>query len=87
MLVGFVWVSTGETDVGVTDNATLAGQAWRDREGRATRYQGQRVGGTVVVHSIKKHMWFLETATALLEGEDYTEAELAQEAEPVSSWT
>ena len=52
-----------------------------------TRYQGQRVGGTVVVHSIKKHMWFLETATALLEGEDYTEAELAQEAEPVSSWT
>ena len=28
------------------------------------------------MHSIKKHMWFLETAAALLEGDDYTEKEL-----------
>lgn len=41
------------------------------------RYQGKRLGGTVVVHSIKKHMWFLEAAAALLDGDDYTEAELA----------
>lgn len=39
------------------------------------RYEGKRVGGTTVVHSIKKHLWFLETANALLEGDDYTEAE------------
>jgi hypothetical protein len=25
------------------------------------QYQNKRVGGTVVVHFIKKHMWFLET--------------------------
>ena len=50
--------------------------AWRAREGRITRYRGKRVGGTVVVHSIKKHMWFLEAAAALLEGDDYTEREL-----------
>lgn len=61
-------------------NTTLADEAWRDREGRARRYQGKRVGGTTVVHSIKKHMWFLETAMALLEGDDYTEAELAAPA-------
>ena len=30
------------------------------------------------MHSIKKHMWFLETAAALLEGDDYTERELMQ---------
>lgn len=29
------------------------------------------------MHSIKKHMWFLETAAALLDGDDYTDAELA----------
>ncbi|KAF7306905.1 Glycosyltransferase family 31 protein [Mycena indigotica] len=44
--------------------------AWNRREGRRTRYQGQRVGGTVVVHFIKKNMWFLETALALLEGDE-----------------
>lgn len=58
-------------------NATMADMAWRTREGRARRYQGKRVGGTTVVHSIKKHMWFLEAAAALLEGDEYTEAELA----------
>ena len=49
--------------------------AWKYREGRATRYLGKRVGGTVVVHFIKKNMWFLETAMAMLEGEDVTENE------------
>ena len=55
----------------------MANEAWRTREGRATRYQGKRVGGTTVVHSIKKHMWFLEAAAALLDGDEYTDAELA----------
>ncbi|KIJ68480.1 glycosyltransferase family 31 protein [Hydnomerulius pinastri MD-312] len=50
--------------------------AWRHREGRIKRYENRRVGGTVVVHFIKKHMWFLETAMAFLEADDYSEAEL-----------
>lgn len=41
------------------------------------RYEGRRVGGTVVVHFIKKNMWFLETATAFLHGDDATPAESA----------
>jgi hypothetical protein len=49
--------------------------AWQHREGRAKRYERKRVGGTVVVHFIKKNMWFLETAMALLEGEQYSESE------------
>jgi hypothetical protein len=49
--------------------------AWTHREGRAKRYNGRRVGGTVTVHFIKEHAWFLETALALLEGEEITEAE------------
>jgi len=49
--------------------------AWRHREGRRKRYENKRVGGTVVVHFIKKNMWFLETALALLEGEEYSEFE------------
>ncbi|KAJ6604626.1 glycosyltransferase family 31 protein [Mycena vulgaris] len=49
--------------------------AWAHREGRTTRYQGLRVGGTVVVHFIKKNMWFLETALALLEGDEFSGAE------------
>ena len=49
--------------------------AWTHREGRRARYEGQRVGGTVVVHFIKKNMWYLETALALLEGEELSEAE------------
>lgn len=51
-------------------------RAWRSREGRITRYENKRVGGTVVVHFIKKHMWFLETALAFLEGENFSETEL-----------
>lgn len=49
--------------------------AWMHREGRQKRYEEKRVGGTVVVHFIKKNMWFLETAIALLEGEEYSEFE------------
>jgi len=49
--------------------------AWTHREGRRMRYEGQRVGGTVVVHFIKKHMWYLETALALLEGEEQSKSE------------
>ena len=48
---------------------------WLRREGRNTRYNHQRVGGTVVVHFIKKNMWFLETAAAFLLGDDVTDAE------------
>ena len=51
--------------------------AWKYREGRRKRYAGGRVGGTVVVHFIKKNMWFLETAAALLDGEDVTPLERA----------
>ncbi|KAF9270192.1 hypothetical protein L218DRAFT_939227 [Marasmius fiardii PR-910] len=47
--------------------------AWDHREDRKTRYGGHRVGGTVAVHFIKQNMWFLETALALLEGEDVLE--------------
>lgn len=53
--------------------------AWTHREGRRKRYDGARVGGTVVVHFIKKHMWFLEAALALLEGDEVTEFERAEE--------
>jgi len=55
--------------------------AWTHREGRQKRYEGKRVGGTVVVHFIKKNMWFLETAIALLEGEEFSEAEKFQSRE------
>jgi hypothetical protein len=55
--------------------------AWTHREGRQKRYEGKRVGGTVVVHFIKKNMWFMEAALALLEGEEYSEAEKFQSRE------
>jgi hypothetical protein len=45
------------------------------------RYEEKRVGGTVVVHFIKKNMWYLETALALLEGEEYSESEKVHERE------
>lgn len=51
--------------------------AWKYREGRQKRYGNKRVGGTVVVHFIKKNMWFLETAAAFLHGEDVTTLERA----------
>jgi len=56
--------------------ALETGRAWRYREGRVTRYENKRVGGTVLVHFIKKHEWFLETALAFLEADDYSESEL-----------
>lgn len=49
--------------------------AWAHREGRNTRYDNKRVGGTLCVHFIKKNMWFLETALTLLEMQDTTELE------------
>lgn len=52
-----------------------ADDAWQLREGRKKRYNGQRLGGTVVVHFIKKHMWFFETVLALLGGDEETEYE------------
>lgn len=55
--------------------------AWIHREGRKKRYEGNRVGGTVVVHFIKKNFWFLETALALLEGDELSEAEKFQRHE------
>ncbi|KAH9178694.1 glycosyltransferase family 31 protein [Lactarius sanguifluus] len=53
-----------------------AEDAWQLREGRKKKYIGQRLGGTVVVHFIKKHMWFLETVLALLGGDEETEYEM-----------
>lgn len=50
--------------------------AWAHREGRNTRYDNNRVGGTVCVHFIKKNMWYLETALAFLEMQDTTELEM-----------
>lgn len=55
-----------------------AEDAWLAREGRRRRYEDQRVGGTIVVHFIKKNPWFLETALALLEGDEETARERAQ---------
>ncbi|KAG9103712.1 hypothetical protein FRC06_008706 [Ceratobasidium sp. 370] len=50
--------------------------AYAAREDRRTRYAGNRVGGTVIVHYIKKNEWFLEAALALLGGEDEVEGGL-----------
>ncbi|KAI0669851.1 hypothetical protein C8Q78DRAFT_1139100 [Trametes maxima] len=61
------------------DGSLTADLAWKYREGRQKRYAGRRVGGTIVVHFIKKNMWFLETAAALLYGEDVTSMERALE--------
>lgn len=55
--------------------------AWTHREGRTKRYEGNRVGGTVVVHFIKKHRWYLETALALLEGDELSESEKFRDRE------
>lgn len=57
-----------------SDHASV-GSAYQRREGRNTRYEGKRLGGTIMVHFIKKHMWFLEAALALLGGDDVTELE------------
>jgi hypothetical protein len=61
--------------------------AWEKREGRRKRYEGNRVGGTVVVHFIKKNEWFLETAMALLGGEEVIEGEEGWTAETETTQT
>ncbi|KAI0639453.1 hypothetical protein C8Q77DRAFT_1081266 [Trametes polyzona] len=61
------------------DGALTPDFAWEYREGRRKRYADKRLGGTVVVHFIKKNMWFLETAAALLYGDDVTPFERSSE--------
>lgn len=51
-------------------------RAWETREGRRTRYEGKKLGGTVVVHFIKRNEWWEETTLALLGGEDVVEGEI-----------
>ncbi|KZV87101.1 hypothetical protein EXIGLDRAFT_752454 [Exidia glandulosa HHB12029] len=48
-------------------------QAYAARESRKERYEGQRVGGTIAVHFIKKIPWYLETAVAFLGGDEEAE--------------
>lgn len=69
------------------DAGFTAGDAWSAREGRRRRYEEKRVGGTIVVHFIKKNPWFLETALALLEGEETTDREKARSIPPDDSPT
>lgn len=64
------------TRVVASDSPMTPDYAWAHREGRNTRYNNKRVGGTVCVHFIKKNMWFLETAAAFLEMQDTTELEM-----------
>jgi hypothetical protein len=59
----------------VEGGETTAEYAWKEREGRNQRYEGKRVGGTVAVHFAKTNAWFLETALAMLEGDEVTELE------------
>lgn len=63
------------SSLSTTSTQDAVSRAWANREGRNARYEGKRVGGTIVVHFIKQNTWFLETALALLEGDDYTQAE------------
>jgi hypothetical protein len=74
------WSSSSYTQVShslfLSGSSWSADDAWQIREGRKKRYNGQRLGGTVVVHFIKKHMWFFETVLALLEGEEETDYEM-----------
>ena len=67
--------NTGNGNAGSSSPGLTPNDAWRLREGRRTRYEGARVGGTVAVHFIKKSPWFLETALALLEGDEQTPLE------------
>lgn len=64
------------TRVVASDSPMTPDYAWAHREGRNTRYDNKRVGGTICVHFIKKNMWFLETAIAFLEMQDTTELEI-----------
>ncbi|GJJ13887.1 hypothetical protein Clacol_008144 [Clathrus columnatus] len=56
----------------IENGPETAAQAWMRREHLLQRYEGKRVGGTVVVHFIKRNEWFLETAMAFL-GDDGAE--------------
>ncbi|QRV78401.1 glycosyltransferase family 31 protein [Ceratobasidium sp. AG-Ba] len=56
------WVLSG------TWEGTTPQKAFDRRETRAERYVGKRLGGTVVVHYLKRDEWFLETAAALFGG-------------------
>ena len=47
-------------------------EAWERRPSRSMRFENKRLGGTVVVHFIKKSSWYLETAIAMLGGLDLT---------------
>ncbi|KAG8782392.1 hypothetical protein FRC15_007037 [Serendipita sp. 397] len=51
-------------------------KAWMEREGRRARYEHKKLGGTVLVHFIKKNEWWEETALALLGGDDYIYSKL-----------
>ena len=51
--------------------------SWHDHESLSRKYLGKSIGGTVVVHFIKKNTWFLETVLAFLEGDDFTPVEIA----------
>lgn len=46
-------------------------RAWLGREGRRARYEGKKVGGTIVVHFLKKNEWWEEATLALLGGDEY----------------
>ncbi|KAE9408114.1 hypothetical protein BT96DRAFT_962807 [Gymnopus androsaceus JB14] len=70
--------SDGSPSLSELSTQAAVARAWANREGRSARYEGKRVGGTIVVHFIKQNTWFLETALALLEGKDFTDAELQQ---------
>ena len=78
--VGAVFEKTGPKLGGYpTDSTTMLKRAvqhaWETREGRRTKYEGKKLGGTVVVHFIKRNEWWEETALALLGGEDIVESE------------
>lgn len=53
-------------------------RAWLEREGRRARYEGKKLGGTVLVHFIKKNEWWEETALALLGGDEYVYSSVPQ---------
>ena len=72
-----MWYGFGNSSLFFVVDGTID-TSWQFREGRRKRYEGKRLGGTIVVHYIKKNMWFLETAMAFLEGDDVTDAERSQ---------
>jgi len=73
-----------------TDPATMlkraVQRAWEGREGRMTRYEGKKLGGTVVVHFIKRNEWWEETTLALLGGEDIVEGEIYDRSSLSKRW-